>query len=319
MGVVALVFDGLLALALVWLAWQATRAADLFHAVVSFIVFGLLMALAWVRLEAPDIALAEAAIGAGATGALLLSALDRLATREQHGNARYQQGVDWLFWIPVGSALLGALTLASWALPAPGLGQAVQAMLPASGVDHAVTAVLLNFRVLDTVLEIGVLVIAAITIWSFGPAPSPLVPAMPSPALPALGRLLFPLFVLVSGYLLWRGSHAPGGAFPAGAVLGAGAILMLLAGARPWIHSDAVGPWRWALVLGLVILLAAGVAGSVLEGAFFHYPADTAGAVIMVLEVAAGLSIALLLFALYLRGEPLGNASAGTDRQTDRQ
>ena len=39
-----------------------------------FIAFGLLMALAWVRLDATDIALAEAAIGAGITGALLLDA-----------------------------------------------------------------------------------------------------------------------------------------------------------------------------------------------------------------------------------------------------
>jgi energy-converting hydrogenase B subunit D len=35
----------------------------------------LLMALVWARLAAPDIALAEAAIGAGVTGALLLDAL----------------------------------------------------------------------------------------------------------------------------------------------------------------------------------------------------------------------------------------------------
>lgn len=39
--------------------------------------FGLLMALVWARLHAPDIALAEATIGAGLTGALLLTALAR--------------------------------------------------------------------------------------------------------------------------------------------------------------------------------------------------------------------------------------------------
>jgi len=36
------------------------------------------MALDWVRLAAPDVALAEAAIGAGLTGALLMAALARL-------------------------------------------------------------------------------------------------------------------------------------------------------------------------------------------------------------------------------------------------
>ena len=39
---------------------------------VLFVVFGLLMTLAWVGLNAPDIALAEAAIGTGLTGILML-------------------------------------------------------------------------------------------------------------------------------------------------------------------------------------------------------------------------------------------------------
>ena len=71
-------FDGTLVLALLWLAWRALSSPDLFTAIVLFIAFGLMMALAWVRLQAPDIALAEAAIGAGLTGALLLAALARL-------------------------------------------------------------------------------------------------------------------------------------------------------------------------------------------------------------------------------------------------
>lgn len=43
-----------------------------------FITFGLLMAISWVRLNAIDVAIAEVAIGAGLTGALLLAALGRL-------------------------------------------------------------------------------------------------------------------------------------------------------------------------------------------------------------------------------------------------
>lgn len=68
-------FDAFVAVSLLWLAWMSLAATDLFKAIVLFIAFGLLMALAWARLEAPDIALAEAAIGAGLTGALLLSTL----------------------------------------------------------------------------------------------------------------------------------------------------------------------------------------------------------------------------------------------------
>lgn len=73
------VIDTLLAVALVALAIGATAVRDLFTAVVLFIALGLLMALAWVRLAAPDLALAEAGIGAGLAGALLLAAVRRLA------------------------------------------------------------------------------------------------------------------------------------------------------------------------------------------------------------------------------------------------
>jgi uncharacterized MnhB-related membrane protein len=72
---VALLFDLLLAAALLWCGWRSLAAPTPQRAVVLFIVFGLLMTLAWARLAAPDIALAEAAIGAGLTGALLLDAL----------------------------------------------------------------------------------------------------------------------------------------------------------------------------------------------------------------------------------------------------
>ncbi len=91
-------FDIILCLTLVWLAWHILTSPDHFKAVVLFISFGLLMALAWVRLQAPDVALAEAAIGSGLTGALFLSALRRMASvrrgerRLDRAEERYDDG-----------------------------------------------------------------------------------------------------------------------------------------------------------------------------------------------------------------------------------
>ena len=81
-------FDALLGFALLWLAWRALASPDLFRAIVLFISFGLLMALVWVRLDAIDVALAEAAIGAGLSGALLLAALARLDKSSWRGFGR---------------------------------------------------------------------------------------------------------------------------------------------------------------------------------------------------------------------------------------
>jgi uncharacterized MnhB-related membrane protein len=77
------VFDLLLALTLVGLAWTALTAKDLFKAIVLFISFGMLMAVAWLRLQAVDIALAEAAIGAGLTGAIFIMAIKRMSKNQQ--------------------------------------------------------------------------------------------------------------------------------------------------------------------------------------------------------------------------------------------
>jgi len=71
-------FDLILVLTLLSLSWHLLNSEDIFKAVVLFISFGLLMALAWVRMRAPDVALAEAALGAGLTGPLFLAALRRM-------------------------------------------------------------------------------------------------------------------------------------------------------------------------------------------------------------------------------------------------
>ena len=71
-------FDGSVGLLLIVLSIAALYARSLYASVVVFIGLGLVLALTWARLGAPDLALAEAAIGAGLTGALLFSSLAEL-------------------------------------------------------------------------------------------------------------------------------------------------------------------------------------------------------------------------------------------------
>ncbi len=83
-----LALDVLIALSLVWLSWRCLSLPDLFAAVVMFITFGMLMALAFARLSAPEVALTEAAIGAGVTGALLLDAVGHFGAKREHDSDR---------------------------------------------------------------------------------------------------------------------------------------------------------------------------------------------------------------------------------------
>lgn len=74
--------DVVLAVLLVGLAAVVLAVRDLLLSITLFIAWGLVMALVWARLAAPDVALAEAALGAGFTGALLLGALRALGGDE---------------------------------------------------------------------------------------------------------------------------------------------------------------------------------------------------------------------------------------------
>jgi energy-converting hydrogenase B subunit D len=87
-----LLLDIILAAALIGLGWIVLTSRDLFRGVVLFIVFGLLMSLVWLRLGAPDIALAEAAIGTGLTAALLLEAVRQIENPREEDTE--DQGMD---------------------------------------------------------------------------------------------------------------------------------------------------------------------------------------------------------------------------------
>jgi len=140
---------------------------------------------------------------------------------------------------------------------ATGLSAVVAENLDASGVSNPVTAVLLNFRAYDTLLEIAVLLLALIGIWSLEIRPS-VREATPDPVLDLLTRFLTPLLLLVSAYLLWVGAHAPGGAFQAGSVLGAAGVLLILAGWRLPLSLAGL-PLRITLVAGVSTFIVVAV------------------------------------------------------------
>lgn len=180
------------------------------------------------------------------------------------------------------------------------LPEAVAAQLADSGVAHPVTAVLLNFRGYDTLLEVAVLLLALFGVLA-GVQPLAARPDSPAhPVLRALARLLAPLMVLVAAYLLWVGAHAPGGAFQAGAVLAAAGVLLQLAGLLPpWVAPGTL--LRAGLALGLAVFVAVALA-LLGAGALLQYPPAMAGGLILLIEASLTLSIGLTLAGLYLAG-----------------
>jgi len=201
-------------------------------------------------------------------------------------------------------AMFAALAWVVLGLPphSTGLRPMVAAQMAVSGVDHPVTAVLLNFRGYDTLLEMAVLLLACLGVWSLSPAVPPTDEA-PGTMLAALSRHLVPLMVLMAGYLLWRGASGPGGAFQAGAVLGAAGVLLLLAG---WRLPARWQGWRLRLLLigGVAMFVLVALAVVPASGVMLGYPVAAAGTLILLIEAVAGLSIGVTLVALFLGGEP---------------
>jgi len=289
--------------------WTIIARAS-FAAVVGFVSFGLLLTLVWVRLDAVDVALTEAAIGSGLTGALLLTAAARLRTSESATQAERPSMA-----LRVAAALLSvtatvALAAALFLLPspAPTLAPAAAANAGATGLANPVTNVLIAFRAMDTMLEKVVLLLALVGVWSlasdrsWGGPPSPLRRANTEGPLAFLARLLTPLGIVVGIYILWEGADHPGGAFQGGTILAAMWLLLMMSGLAnaPAIRLRSL---RLVLIAGPAVFLVIGLGGLWLGDAFLAYPVDYAKLLILVIEFVMTLTIAVTL-ALLLAGPP---------------
>jgi len=300
---------GLVVLVLALAVWTVV-ARDTFAAVVGFVVFGLLLALVWVQLHGVDVALTEAALGGGLTGAMLLGAATRLRKTEHAARGERPGRPTHLVAALFAAGISGALGLAVLALPdpAPTLAHETAASIGATDLGNPLTAVLLAFRAMDTLLEAIVVLFALIGLWSVAPdrawggRPGTLHQADPHGPLAFLARVLPPFGVIVGVYIFWIGADQPGGKFQGAALLAAVWLLAIFAGLANTPQTDR-RMLRLALVAGPAIFMLVGAAGVVFAGAFLAYPDGLAKPLIKLVEWALLPSLALAL-GLIVAGPP---------------
>jgi len=280
----------------------------MFAAVTGFIAFGLLVALVWVRLAAPDVALTEAALGSGLTGGLLLGASTRFGRAGMTGEP--PGAILHLAAVAVCALVAGGLAVLVLLLPepAPTLATQAAANIAATGLQNPVTAVLMAYRAIDTLLEVVVLLLALFGMWSLAPdhlwngLPHHHSLSDPDGLLTFVAQLLVPVGILVGIHIFWIGSVTPGGEFQGATILSAMWILAAVAGlvdapatSRSWL--------RLLLVAGPAVFFAIGLAGFAIAGGFLAYPASYAKLLILTIEIPVTLSIAAML-ALLVAGPP---------------
>jgi len=279
----------------------ATQAK--YHRLAALIMLsgaGLVTCLTFAWFSAPDLALTQVAVEVVTTVLLLLGLrwlpkrvdIDDARRRTLRARARRVRDISVAVVTGLGVSALTYIVLTHPATP--GLsGPYLQHALPDGGGRNVVNVILVDFRGFDTLGEITVVSIVALTVFALlrrfrPPAESIAVPRAQTPEaggeaapdadamlprgymqVPAvLGRLLLPVATVISFYYLLRGHNAPGGGFVGGLVLATAFILQYMVGGAVWVESQMkVRPQYW-IAAGLLAAAGAGM-GAWLAGKNF--------------------------------------------------
>lgn len=299
----------------------------------GFLGLGALTSLIWLRLGSVDVGLAEAGLGGGILGALLVWLAIRSPGSSSPGAATNAAGGDAgsdpsqsesspdrprpsRLWIrPLLGCAAGVLiavglcltwlevtrTLPAWSGP-------LEREMEGTGVTHEITGVLLAFRAYDTLLESAVLMLAGVAVIALGRDTGLHQLGEPQPPVPAplrwLVRVSAPVLLLAGLWLLFAGSSDSGGAFQSGAVLCA--LLILLRTAHVYPSRRRMEPWvRPLLVAGVIVFILSGLLGPLLADpligeAWLSWQPEWAAAAILTVEIMLSIGIGVGLFVMYL-------------------
>lgn len=296
------------------------REENLFAAVMLTSIFSLQMAAIFFILDAADVALTEAAVGAGVATVLLLGALALTTNQEQ--KVKRSKGLAVVI-----AALTSLLILfATFDMPRLGdpMAPAHQHVAPwylaetpkQVGIPNVVTAILASFRGYDTLGELFVIFTAGVGVMflltnSSSSSPSRL-PSADAKGLRhhlvprVVGSLLVPFIVLFGLYVQFHGDFGPGGGFQAGALICAGLILYALIEGE----SAALRAVPRSLLLGLIsggalLYLAVGLGGLLRGGNFLDYSVLLSDPVagqhlgILLVELGVGLTVTGVLLTIF--------------------
>ena len=307
-------------------AWQAK-----YHRLAALALLsgaGLATCITFTWFSAPDLALTQLSVEAVTTVLILLGLrwLPRRLEPAEMGVKRTRLAVarrmrDFAIAAAAGTGMAAI----AWAMMTRPFPQSISTFFleraqPEGGGTNVVNVMLVDFRGFDTMGEIVVLGIVALTVYAllrrFRPARETLDLPVQQRALPAdletdlvnprlandtavgylmvpavLMRLVLPLACMVSVYLFMRGHNEPGGGFVAGLVMSVALLLQYIVSGTVWVEENMpLHPRRW-IGLGILIALATGVGSW-----FFGYPFMTTHTAHFTLPLIGEIHVASALF-----------------------
>lgn len=304
-------------------ALAIVRTQHLFVAIILTGIFSLLMAANFFLLDAADVALTEAAIGAGISTVLFLGAL---ALSGEYESAHSSNRLLALSVVAVTTLIVIYATFDKPRFGDP-LAPVHQHVSPwylertpeVIDIPNVVTAVLASFRGYDTLGEVFVVFTAGIGVLFLFSAPAPRKSGAPKinttePGqglrhylIPrVIGRLLIPFILLFGLYVQFHGEYGPGGGFQAGAIVAAAFILYaLLEGEKAALRVLPQRVLTGMIAGGALLYGAVGVAGILFGGNFLDYSVLTADPVtgqhigILLIEAGVGIAVTGVLISVY--------------------
>ncbi|MDP2170878.1 MAG: MnhB domain-containing protein, partial [Rhodocyclaceae bacterium] len=315
-----LAVDGISLIAALALVFAALGATALHRrrlvALILIGAVGLIVALVFVKFSAPDLALTQLSVEV-VTIVLLLLALYFLPQTTPAEAGKSRRWRDGAIALVAGG---GAAALAWAVLTRPGDSIApwfLANSVPGGGGTNVVNVILVDFRGFDTFGEITVLAIAALGIFALlehlrlpGPTRDfndPLGRAWDADTHPLImatfARLLLPLALLVSAFILLRGHNLPGGGFIAGLVTAIALIMQYLANGVAWTHTRLPAQTHPLIAAGLLLALLTGAASWLfgrpfLTSAFGHVDLPWIGQLIGEFELASAMAFDLGVYCV---------------------
>jgi multicomponent Na+:H+ antiporter subunit B len=264
------------------------RQRSLFGAVILFGIYSFLMASIMMVLDAVDVAMVEASVGAGVATVIFLATLHLIRTTEVRPTGR--NPLPLLVAVTTGAVLTwGVMILPPFGLPdnpihlhvAP---YYVANSLKDTNIANVVSAVLADYRGYDTLGETAVIFTAGIGVVLLlhraHEVPKEDGRGMHMDLILRVGtKMIVPFILLFALYVQFHGDYGPGGGFPAG-VIGAGMVI-LVAITFGLDTAKLIAPQQMVerlMPLGVLIFAGVGLIGLLMGRNFLDYSVFPGGA-----------------------------------------
>lgn len=280
-------------------------------------IYGLLSASLFVVLDAVDVAITEASVGAGLSTILMLTTL-AIVGRYELSRGKFHTRIAFVLTLFTGGLLvygmLGLPYFADGQNPTNGDVASFYLNETKSLIDipNYVTAVLASFRGFDTFGELYVVFTAGIAVLALlaSHGEQSLVddhhPMHHHLILRVTAKALIPLILLFAFYVQFHGDFGPGGGFQAGIIFAAAIILYsMIFGLPETMAVINLATVRFFAAIGVLLYGSVGVVSMLFGHEFLNYSVLNTNPItgqhigILLIELGVGITVAAVMITIF--------------------